>query len=99
MDREARGGWIYIMADRYRGALYVGVTGELAARIAQHRDGTGSDYCARRGLHRLVWAEHSEPIDLCIAHEKRLKRWHRVWKIELVEKSNPDWDDLFDTLI
>ncbi|MBH1943529.1 GIY-YIG nuclease family protein [Erythrobacter sp. YJ-T3-07] len=99
MDREGRGGWVYIMADRYRGALYVGVTSHLAARIARHRDGTGSDYCAQRGLHRLVWAECTKPIDLCIAHEKRLKRWHRAWKIELVEKSNPDWDDLYEMLI
>ena len=99
MDQERRGGWVYIMTNRYRGALYVGVTSSLAHRIPQHRDGTGSDYCAQRGLMRLVWAEHSEPIDLCVAHEKRLKRWHRDWKFELIEKANPDWDDLFEHLI
>ena len=99
MDRETRGGWVYIMADRYRGAVYVGITSDLATRVTQHRSGTGSDYCARRGLTRLVWAEHSEPIDSCIAHEKRLKRWHRAWKFELIERANPEWCDLFDTLI
>ena len=69
-----RGGWVYIMADRYRGTLYVGVTSDLSARIFQHREGTGSDFCARYGLHRLVWAESGDDIELLIAHEKRLKR-------------------------
>ena len=96
---ELRGGWVYIMTNRYRGALYVGVTSSLAHRVEQHRSGTGSDYCARRGLTRLVWAEHSEPIELCIAHEKRLKRWHRKWKFDLIEKANPEWKDLFDFLV
>ena len=74
MDREKRGGWVYITADRYRGALYVGVTSSLATRVTQHREGRGSEYCARRGLTRLVWAEHGDSIEDCIAHEKRLKR-------------------------
>lgn len=99
MGDEKRGGWVYIMTNRYRGALYVGVTSSLAHRISQHRDGRGSDYCFRRGLTRLVWAEHTEPIELSIEHEKRLKRWHRDWKIALIEKANPDWDDLFEHLI
>ena len=99
MDDEQYGGWVYIMANRYRGALYVGVTSSLAHRISQHRDGSRSDYCARRGLTRLVWAERSEPIELCIEHEKRLKRWRREWKFALIEKANPDWDDLYDQLI
>ena len=98
MDRETHGGWVYIMANRYRGALYVGVTADLASRVSQHCDGSGSDYCARRGLTRLVWAEFSNPINAAIAHEKRLKRWRREWKFELIEKANPDWNDLFDTL-
>jgi putative endonuclease len=98
MDREEQGGWVYIMADRYRGTLYVGVTTDLAARIHQHRSGTGSDFCARYGLQRLVWAERGDNITSCIEHEKRLKRWRRSWKFVLVEQGNPDWRDLFDTL-
>jgi putative endonuclease len=94
-----KGGWVYIMADRYRGTLYVGVTANLPARIYQHRHGEGSDFCRRYGLHRLVWAERSYFIDICIAHEKRLKRWRREWKIGLIEKANPDWSDLFETLV
>ena len=98
MDRERNGGWVYIMSDRYRGAMYVGVTSDLATRILQHKSGEGSDFCVRYGLGRLVWAEHGDAIIECIAHEKRLKRWRREWKFELIERGNPDWDDLFERL-
>jgi putative endonuclease len=98
MDRETKGGWVYIMANRYRGAMYTGVTAHLAARVHQHRIGTGSDYCAERGLARLVWAEFGDDITACIAHEKRLKRWRREWKFALIERGNPDWRDLYEEL-
>ena len=98
MQKRTRGGWVYIMADRYRGTMYVGVTSDIAARVSQHREGQGSDFCRRYGLRRLVWAEEGDAIEDCIAHEKRLKKWRRSWKIELVEQSNPDWRDLFDEL-
>jgi putative endonuclease len=94
-----KGGWVYIMADRYRGTMYVGVTANLAARIYQHRTGTGSDFCRRYGLDRLVWAEAGDDIQSCIAHEKRVKRWRREWKFALVEVSNPEWLDLSDTIV
>jgi putative endonuclease len=94
-----KGGWVYIMADRYRGTMYVGVTADLAARIDQHTSGTGSDFCARYGLNRLVWAERGDRIEDCIAHEKRVKRWRREWKFALIESGNPDWNDLFETLV
>jgi putative endonuclease len=99
MIREHQGGWVYIMANRYRGTMYVGVTSDLAARIYQHRPGDGSDFCARYGLTRLVWAERGDDILSCIAHEKRLKRWRRQWKFELIERANPEWRDLFDLLV
>jgi putative endonuclease len=94
----AKDGWVYIMADRYRGAMYVGMTANLAARMYQHRCGDGSDHCRRYGLQRLVWAERGETIEDCIVYEKRVKRWLRPWKFALIEKGNPDWQDLFDTL-
>ena len=86
------------MADRYRGTMYVGVTSDLAARIDQHKHGEGSDFCARYSLYRLVWADRGEDIQSCIAHEKRLKRWRREWKFALIEKANPEWNDLYDQL-
>ena len=92
------GGWVYIMADRYRGTLYVGVTASLAARIHQHRTGGGSDFCRRYGLDRLVWAEQTPSMVDAIAHEKRVKRWRREWKFQLIERANPEWRDLFALL-
>ena len=99
MVGQRQGGWVYIMADRYRGTMYVGVTSDLAARIYQHRSGDGSDFCVRYGLTRLVWAERGDDILSCIAHEKRLKRWRRQWKFELIERANPEWQDLFNLLV
>jgi putative endonuclease len=95
----AKGGWVYIMADRYRGTMYVGVAADLAARVDQHRTGEGSEFCRRYGLGRLVWAEHAPAIVDAIAHEKRIKRWRRAWKFALIERGNPDWVDLFDRLV
>lgn len=78
--------------------MYVGVTADLAARVVQHRAGTGSNHCARYDLDRLVWAERCNTIEDAIAHEKRLKRWQRPWKFDLIEQANPEWHDLFDQL-
>ncbi|MEL6877062.1 MAG: GIY-YIG nuclease family protein [Pseudomonadota bacterium] len=99
MDRESKSGWVYVMADRYRGTIYVGVTADLAARISQHRAGKGAEFCTRYGLRQLVWAERLERIEDAIALEKRIKRWRREWKFELIEKANPDWNDLFDQMV
>lgn len=99
MEGARQGGWVYIMADRYRGTIYVGVTSDLCARIHQHRNGEGSDFCRRYGLTRLVWAEHGDDIVNCIAQEKRLKRWNRQWKFDLIERGNPDWQDMFERLV
>ena len=93
-----RGGWIYIMTDRYRGTLYVGVTSDLAARVYAHREGRGSSFCKRYGLTRLAYAEQAPTIIEAIAREKAMKKWNRAWKIQLIESANPDWLDLFATI-
>jgi putative endonuclease len=90
-----RGGYVYIMANRRHGALYVGVTSDIAARATQHRNGEGSDFCRRYGLRRLVYAEPHATIHEAIAREKQIKAWKRSWKIELIEQANPDWNDLY----
>ena len=93
-----RGGWTYIMTNRARGVLYVGVTADIAARAWQHRNDRGSDFCKRYKLRRLVLAESHATIDEAILREKMLKAWKRAWKIELIEASNPQWLDLFDVI-
>ena len=93
-----KGGWVYILASRYRGTLYIGVTADIARRSWQHREGIGSGFTKRYEVHRLVYAEEYPTIAEAIAREKTLKKWRRAWKIELVETANPDWDDLFDRL-
>ena len=95
----ARGGFTYIMTNKARGVLYIGVTTDLAARVEQHRTGTGSAFCKKYGLTRLVLAEPHDDIIFAIAREKALKAWKRAWKIRLIEESNPEWRDLFDLIM
>ena len=86
-----------MMADRYRGAIYTGVTANLAARITKHRNDP-QGFVGRYGLHRLVMAEWHDDIVTAIAREKSLKKWRREWKIRLIEEQNPDWLDRYDDL-
>ena len=95
----ARGGYTYIMTNKVRGVLYIGVTSDLGARVAQHRNGTGSAFCKKYGLTRLVLAEPHDDITLAINREKALKAWKRDWKIRLIEESNPDWRDFSDLIL
>ncbi len=92
----ARRGWTYIMTNKPRGVLYVGITTNLAVRVDQHRRGMGSDFCRKYNLHRLVLAEEHGRVDDAIAREKALKAWKRDWKLQLIEQSNPEWRDLSD---
>ena len=84
---------VYILASKRNGTLYTGVTNDLGRRIEEHRNGRGSDFVRRCGVVLLVWAEAYEDVVEAIAAEKRIKRWQRRWKLELIEKSNPDWED------
>jgi putative endonuclease len=93
-----KGGWVYIMTNQPFGTLYIGVTSNLASRVYQHRSGTGSAFCKRYDLTRLVFAERHERIDEAIAREKAMKAWKRSWKTRLVEENNPHWDDLFEQI-
>jgi putative endonuclease len=94
VGREA---WIavYIMADRYRGTLYIGVTSAFHTRMIQHREGVFPGFTKRYGLHRLVWYEPHDLMTEAIQRERSLKEWRRQWKINLIEQDNPRWDDLY----
>jgi putative endonuclease len=94
-----RGGWVYIMTNRYNRVFYTGVTADLPARIWQHRNGEGSSFCKRYNLTKLVLAEEYPTIVEAIVREKRIKEWKRGWKIELIEKANPEWRDLFNDIL
>jgi putative endonuclease len=90
---------VYLLASRYRGTLYVGVTSNLAQRVSQHRLGLFDGFTRKYGVKSLVWYEPQETMDAAIQREKNIKDWKRAWRIELIERSNPDWTDLFETLM
>jgi putative endonuclease len=85
---------VYILTNKPNGVLYVGVTADLPARVAQHRRGEGSAFCRRWGLDRLVYAEAFPTMEDAIAREKVLKKWRREWKVALIEGANPEWREL-----
>ena len=93
-----KGGWVYIMTNGAHGTLYIGVTANLAARITQHHEGHGSEFCREHGLIRLVYVERHEEIAFAILREKRMKDWKRQWKLRLIRKDNPAWRDLYEDL-
>jgi putative endonuclease len=98
MERE-HNYFVYILASRLGGTLYVGVTSELAYRVSMHREGVGSGFTAIFGVKHLVYYEHHNDVRSAIAREKRLKKWPRKWKVDLIEKQNPNWTDLFPTTL
>ena len=95
MERPA----VYILASSRNGTLYVGVTGALVVRISLHRDGTVPGFTQQYGIHRLVFYEWHEDMESAIRREKRIKEWHRAWKLALVERTNPYWRDLWPDLV
>lgn len=92
--REERQPCVYMLASKRNGTLYIGVTSNLAARLHQHRTGTASGFASRYGATRLVLAEFCDDMESAIAREKQLKRWRREWKLNLIERQNPHWEDL-----
>jgi putative endonuclease len=91
-------GYVYILASKRNGTLYIGFTTDLAARIYAHKQGRGSEFTKRYKTHMLVWYESYEQITSAIQRETSIKRWPRKWKIQLIEKFNPEWRDLYETL-
>jgi putative endonuclease len=87
---------VYIVASKRNGTLYIGVTSDLANRVNKHKQGLIAGFSKRYRVHMLVYYERHETMPDAIRREKRLKEWHRVWKIRLIESMNPEWIDLFD---
>jgi putative endonuclease len=94
----ARAGYVYIMARRRNGTLYLGVTSDLPGRVYQHRNGLIDGFSKRYNCRALVWYEAHDDIQDARARELRMKKWKRAWKLEAIEGMNPDWRDLFEEI-
>ena len=90
--------WVYILASKRNGTLYVGVTSDLRKRIWEHQNHLVEGFTKKHDVHRLVYYEAYDNPTTAIKREKSLKKWRRDWKIKLIEKDNPSWDDLFPLL-
>jgi putative endonuclease len=89
------GYFVYILASKRNGTLYVGVTNDLVKRVYEHKNDLAKGFTERYGVHELVHFEMTDSIECAIAREKQLKKWNRQWKIDLIEKTNPDWKELY----
>ncbi len=89
---------VYMLASRRHGTLYVGVTSNLLKRVWEHKEDLVPGFTRRYGVHTLVWFEMHETMGAAIAREKAVKEWKRRWKVELIEKDNPEWRDLYEGL-
>lgn len=90
---------VYILANRRNGTLYVGVTSHLRERTWQHREGLVEGFTKKYGVHQLVYFEFHSDMPSAIKREKQLKNWKRSWKLELIERQNPEWIDLWSEII
>jgi putative endonuclease len=94
-----KAGFVYIMASRKNGTIYIGVASDLAGRVYQHREGLVSGFTKRYGCRLLVWYEAHDDLQDARLREVQLKEWKRSWKIRLIEERNLEWEDLYPTLI
>ncbi|OGE83054.1 MAG: GIY-YIG nuclease [Candidatus Doudnabacteria bacterium RIFCSPHIGHO2_01_FULL_49_9] len=91
--------YVYILASKKNGTLYIGVTSDLIKRIYEHKHNLVAGFTKKYNVHDLVYFEETSDIQSAIAREKQLKNWKRKWKIELIEKTNLEWKDLYDGLL
>ena len=93
------GGYVYFLTNKPNGILYVGVTNDLVRRVYEHRSGTIAGFTHRYGLKRLVYFEVFDDIRDAIQREHNIKHWSRTWKVRKITSNNPDWDDLYQSLL
>ncbi len=91
--------YVYILASRKNGTLYVGVTNDLVRRVYEHKQDFVKGFTSRYAVHSLVYFEHTQNINAALTREKELKKWRRQWKIDLIEKENPEWVDLYGGIV
>jgi len=91
--------YVYVLASKRRGTLYIGVTNDILRRVNEHKEGLVAGFTKKYKVSILVYYQQSEDIEAAIQREKQLKAWHRDWKIKLIEETNPNWNDLYYTLL
>ncbi|MCZ7674100.1 MAG: GIY-YIG nuclease family protein [Chloroflexi bacterium] len=91
--------FVYIMASKKNGTLYIGMTNDLIRRVWQHKNNVHEGFTKKYGVHKLVYFESTNDVKAAISREKQLKKWNRQWKINLIEEDNQNWNDLYETLL
>jgi len=91
--------YIYILASKRNGTLYTGVTSNLPQRIRQHKNDQFDGFCKKYDVKQLVYFEQHNTAESAITREKQIKKWNRAWKLKLIEKDNPQWNDLYDLIL
>ena len=94
-----KSGYVYILASKRNGTLYVGVTSNLIKRIYQHKNRSIVGFTSKYGVYKLVYFEKADDITVALQREKNIKRYPRKWKLNLIEKTNPEWKDLHDCIV
>jgi putative endonuclease len=95
---QSKQGYIYIMSNKQNGTLYVGVTSDIAKRVFEHKNHLAESFTAKYHLNNLVYYEIFDDINNAILREKQIKKWHRAWKLKLINAFNPEWKDLYDDI-
>lgn len=90
---------VYILASKRNGTLYTGVTSDLVKRVYDHKNGLADGFTKKYKVHHLVYFELHEDMYAAISREKQIKKWNRAWKLELIEKNNPAWKDLYESIV
>ena len=91
--------YVYILASKRNGTLYIGVTNDIIRRVYEHKNNLIEGFTKKYNVHQLIYFEQTNDIESAIKREKQLKKWNRKWKLELIEKQNPKWNDLYEEII
>ena len=91
--------YVYILASKRHGTLYIGVTNDLVRRVYEHKNDLVEGFTKKYGIHLLVYYEQYDNVESAIQRERQMKKWNRQWKIRRIERQNPDWRDLYDEIV
>jgi putative endonuclease len=98
-DYKMKTYYVYMMANNYNNVLYIGITNDLVRRVYEHKNDIIKGFTNKYKCHKLVWFTSTHDINAAILTEKRMKKWNKQYKVNLINKNNPDWEDLYDELV